>query len=118
LLACVNQSASLHAPLSAASHFCVNVLQKDQTEVAHAFSNNKLREVRFATGNWQIDERGPPYLVNALASFICLREQVIAFATHSICIGSVCEIRMRDGFDPLVYIDGRFTSVEGLPHER
>jgi flavin reductase len=111
LLVCVNQTASMHGALTTADHFCVNVMHRDQIEIAQTFSNSKLRDVRFATGGWRNDELGPPYLSDALASFVCERQQLIAFATHTICIGSVRQIRFRDDIDPLVYLDGSFVRV-------
>jgi flavin reductase len=108
LLVCVNQSASMHDSLGQASQFCVNVLHSEQLDLARTFSNSKLRDVRFASGGWTQDGDGPPYLPEAQASLICERTQVIAFATHSICIGTVLSIRVREDIDPLIYLDGRF----------
>ncbi len=108
LLVCVNQSASMHGSLALASHFRVNVLHRDQIDVSRTFSNSKLRDVRFETGGWMHDGDAPPYLPDAQASLLCERSQLIAFATHTIIIGVVCEVRTRDAIDPLVYLDGRY----------
>jgi flavin reductase len=108
LLVCVNQSASMHDSLALASHFCVNVLHHDQVAVAKTFSDSALRDVRFAEGGWRPDDRGPPVLPDAQASLICERSELITFATHTICIGTVVSLSIRDDVDPLVYVDGRF----------
>ena len=111
LLVCVNQSASFHDPLTRAKHFCVNVLHTDQVEIARTFSDSRLRDVRFATGGWRYDAAGAPYLPDAQAVLICERTELIGFATHSICIGTVVSIRMREEIDPLLYVDGAFHAV-------
>ncbi len=113
LLVCVNQSASMHDALTQASHFCVNVLHHDQIDIAMNFSNSKLRDVRFQSGDWVKHESGPPYLRDAQVSLICERSQLITFATHSVCIGTVTAIHNREQIDPLIYLDGQFASLTG-----
>lgn len=112
LLVCVNQSASMHNSLALASHFRVNVLHRDQIDVSRTFSDSALRDVRFERGGWVRDGEEPPYLPEAQASLLCERSQLIAFATHSIVIGVVCDIRVRDDIDPLVYLDGKYGRAE------
>ena len=108
LLVCVNQTASMHNPLVEAQAFCINILHQDQHDVATVFSDRKMRDARFATGQWEHREDAPPYLLDAQAVLLCERRQLITFATHTICIGAVSEIRLRDDIDPLLYVDGRF----------
>ncbi len=111
LLVCVNQSASMHDSLALAPHFCINVLHQDQVEMARTFSDSNLRGIRFANSAWRLDEDGLPYLPQAQASLTCERSQLVAFATHSICIGTVKSVRVREDIDPLVYLDGAFRSM-------
>ena len=111
LLVCVNQSASMHDSLALASHFCVNVLHQDQLALSRTFSDSKLRDIRFGGDEWRRDGDGPPYVFNAQASLICERSQLIAFGTHTICIGTIVSVRTRDDIDPLVYLDGKFGSL-------
>ncbi|MFS0735894.1 flavin reductase family protein [Sphingomonas sp. 1P06PA] len=111
LLACVNQSASMHGALAAARHFCVNVLHSDQLDVSRAFSDSRMRDVRFENGDWVRDDHAP-WLRDAQASLICERNQLIAFETHSIVIGLVQQVRIRDAVDPLIYLDGRYVRAD------
>jgi len=113
LLVCVNQSASMHDSLALASHFCVNVLHQDQLALSRTFSDSKLRDVRFGGEEWRREGDGPPYILDAQASLFCERSQLIAFGTHTICIGTITGVRTRDDIDPLVYLDGRFASLKG-----
>jgi flavin reductase (DIM6/NTAB) family NADH-FMN oxidoreductase RutF len=108
ILICVNQSASMHNPLVGASTFCVNILHRDQHEVAKVFSDSTLREARFATGKWEHQPDAPPHLADAQAVMLCERRELITYGTHTICIGAVREVHLRDDIDPLLYIDGRF----------
>ena len=109
LLVCVNRSAAMHASLERAERFCVNVLHREQEELARTFSDQRLRHLRFGSGNWNFSDDGPPVLIEAQASLVCERQQLIAFATHSICIGVVRAVRARDEVDPLLYLNGAYS---------
>lgn len=109
ILICVNQSASMHNPLIEADRFCVNILHQDQHDVAKVFSDSKMRDARFAMGRWEQRPDAPPHLADAQAALLCERRQLVTFATHTICIGTVREIHLREDIDPLLYLDGRFT---------
>ena len=111
LLVCVNQTASMHDSLALASHFCVNVLHHDQLEISRVFSDSTLRDIRFSSGGWQRHDDGTPFLPDAQASLLCERSQLIAFETHSICIGRVTDVRVRSDVNPLIYLNGRFESI-------
>lgn len=112
LLVCVNKSASLHGPLMAASHFSVNVLHKDQEETARLFSNNSMRDMRFADAGWQRHPLGPPLLANAQVGLVCQRSEMLAFATHTIVIGSVVDVVVREDVNPLLYLNGAFEAIK------
>lgn len=111
VLVCVNQSASIHNLLVGAETFCVNILHQDQHDVARVFSDSTLRDARFTTGQWEHRADAPPYLADAQAVLLCERRQLMTYATHTICIGAVREVHLRDDIDPLLYVDGRFTRV-------
>jgi len=114
LLVCINQRSAMHHPMADVRAFCVNVLHRDQTDVAYAFSNSALRDVRFETGDWIVAGDGPPRLADAQASIMCSLKDLHAFGTHSIFVGEVVEVFTRDAVDPLVYLDGRYL-VAGEP---
>jgi flavin reductase (DIM6/NTAB) family NADH-FMN oxidoreductase RutF len=112
LLVCVNQAASLHPWIGDAGHFSVNVLHRDQVDVATMFADRKLEAQRFLTG-WDNDCIAPPRLRGAQASILCRRIDHHRFGTHSIFIGLVEEVITRAEIDPLVYLDGKFGSALG-----
>jgi flavin reductase (DIM6/NTAB) family NADH-FMN oxidoreductase RutF len=53
---------------------------------------------------------GAPALDGALSNFDCIVEQQVQAGTHSIFIGRIVGARVAEGA-PLVYGDGRFTSL-------
>ncbi len=112
LLVCVNQAASVHPRIENVVHFNVNVLHRDQAEVATIFADRKLEAQRFIRG-WDNDCVTPPRLRNAQASILCRRIDHHRFGTHSIFIGVVEEVAMRDEVDPLIYLDGSFGGCAG-----
>jgi flavin reductase len=109
LLVCINQSASLHAPLHASGRFCVNILYGDQSEVADAFGGARPGDARFAAGNWAMHDTGLPYLTDAQASLFCTSDLVTPYGTHSIVVGKISEIIVGGHVAPLLYQDGRYT---------
>lgn len=107
VLICVNENATMHDKLIAASYFCVNILHQDQQRLAQVFADNKTRDRRFATGHW--DHSGAaPCLMDAQAALLCKPTKQFRFATHTIIVGLVCEIRRRADIDPLLWVAGRY----------
>jgi flavin reductase len=112
LLVCVNQAASVHPKIENVELFGVNVLHRDQSEVATIFADRALEGQRFLQG-WDNDCVRPPRLRDAQASILCRRIDHHRFGTHSIFIGVVEEVVTREDIDPLVYLNGRFGGCGG-----
>jgi flavin reductase len=110
LLVCINRAASMHGSLQDVSHFGVNVLHRDQEELAHMFADRSKAALRFASG-WNLHQNSPPRLADAQASLLCRRIDHHQFGTHSIFIGVVEEVLVRGEVNPLVYLDGRYGSA-------
>ena len=110
LLVCVNQSASLHAPLLESGRFGVNLLRACHTELCGIFSGQRDGQERFTFGEWRTDELGLPYLSDAQASLGCTVELKMPYATHTIFIGRVDSVRIFDEVTPLIYQDGHFAN--------
>jgi flavin reductase (DIM6/NTAB) family NADH-FMN oxidoreductase RutF len=107
LLVCINQAASLHGSLADVSHFCVNVLHRDQEAMSRMFADSRQHALRFTEG-WSIDCERPPRLTDAQASIICRRIDQHRFGTHSIFIGVVEDVAVREDVDPLLYLNGAY----------
>lgn len=112
LLVCVNQAASVHPSIENVEHFGVNVLHRDQADVATIFADRTLEAERFIRG-WDNDCVRPPRLRGAQASILCRRIDHHRFGTHSIFIGVVEEVVSRPEIDPLIYLDGKFGACGG-----
>lgn len=110
LLVCINQAASVHPSMGDVSHFRVNVLHRDQEHIAQMFADRSQEALRFVTG-WEVDCARPPRLPDAQAAMLCRRTDHHRFGTHSIFIGVVEEVNVRDEVNPLVYCDGRYRSA-------
>ena len=110
LLICINKAASLHASMEDMSYFAVNVLHRDQEDIASMFADRSQEALRFVSG-WELDCAKPPRLADAQASFLCRRTDHHRFGTHSIFIGVVEDVTMRDATDPLLYLDGSYRSA-------
>jgi flavin reductase (DIM6/NTAB) family NADH-FMN oxidoreductase RutF len=110
LLVCINQMATMHASMADVSHFCVNVLHRDQEETARIFADRRHHALRFTSG-WEMDCERPPRLLEAQAAILCRRTDHHRFGTHSIFIGVVEEVRVRESVDPLVYLNGEYGGV-------
>ncbi len=107
----VNRSASIHAPLSAGTGFCINVLSRAQEEISRACGGRLKGEDRFALGRWVDGKDGIPVLADAQANIVCRNELSVSYGTHGIFIGRVMEVRHHGEIDPLVYVDGRYTTT-------
>ena len=111
LLVCINRAASVYESMEDVSHFRVNVLHRDQEAVARMFADRSQHGLRFVSG-WELGCPGAPRLADAQATILCRRIDSHSFATHSIFIGVVEEAAAREEVDPLVYLDGRYGSVD------
>lgn len=111
MLICVNRTASLHPPLNEGAPFCINILHSSQQEIANVCAGKVKGEARFETGNWGATADGVPYLKDCQASIACVNEKSVDYGTHTIFIGRVNEVHLDGTVDPLVYVDGRYTTV-------
>ena len=113
LLVCVNQTASLHAPLAEAQMFAVNVLGLGNRDVAEHFVNDRGLD-RFEVGEW-VEVQGVPVLTTAQSSFVCRTAHRHDFGTHSIFIGELVAGRHRQDATPLTYFDRHYIDISAAP---
>jgi flavin reductase (DIM6/NTAB) family NADH-FMN oxidoreductase RutF len=111
LLICINRGSSIYAPLAAGADFCVNLLAAQQQHIAIDCSGRLKGEDRFSTGNWQTSADGVPYLHDAQASLVCRQDGRFDYGTHTVFIGKLLEVKMSGEIDPLVYVDGVYTTA-------
>jgi len=111
LLICINRGSSIYPPLAAGADFCVNLLAAQQQHIAIDCSGRLKGEDRFSTGNWQTSTDGVPYLHDAQASLVCRQDGRFDYGTHTVFIGKLLEVKMSGEIDPLVYVDGAYTTA-------
>jgi flavin reductase (DIM6/NTAB) family NADH-FMN oxidoreductase RutF len=108
LIICLNQKTLLHDIMFRARRFCVNVLHRDQVELSTAFSGGVPAEKRFELGCWVRTEDGLPYLADAQANLFCRKAAALPYGTHTVFVGQVEDVGVRDLIAPLVYQDAGY----------
>lgn len=113
LIVCINQKTRLHELMLMADTFCVNVLHSEQEPLSRAFSGAVPHEQRFDVGNWGTDAAGLDYLTDAQANLFCRRTSFMSHGTHTVFIGAVERVSVRDAVDPLIYLDAAYRVASG-----
>jgi flavin reductase (DIM6/NTAB) family NADH-FMN oxidoreductase RutF len=108
ILVCVNRATSLHALLEPAAPLAISLLSRDQKDVSAAFGGALRGTERFGIGIWNAGTNGLPQLEGAQANLECVIDAMLAYATHSIVIARVLQVRTSNDVDPLIYQDGGY----------
>lgn len=108
LLICINQTASIHAPLIASGLFGVNLLGTEHQDLVAQFSGKASGEDRFRFGTWTEGRSGVPCLADAQASLVCSTLSATPCGSHTVVIGEVREIVLSGDTRPLLYQEGGF----------
>lgn len=111
LLVCVNRSASLFAPLTLGAAFCINILARDQQEIAQLCGGGASNAERFGLGDWQASTGDVPMLRAAQANILCTNDAQFIYGTHGIFIGKADCVHLDGAINPLLYVDGRYAAV-------
>jgi flavin reductase (DIM6/NTAB) family NADH-FMN oxidoreductase RutF len=99
LLVCVDHRRRAHGALVACSCFAVHLLEADQETIADVFATGGGR--KFDRVDWSWDDE-LPRLSNPLVYLRCRRRAVFDHDDHSIVLGRVEDVRLRES-NPLVY---------------
>ena len=110
LLVCVNTAARLDTLLKQSDYFCVNVLSEEQQVASEVCANPEKSDQRFDLAEWQpIAESGLDYLSNSLSVFVCRKQQIIPYGTHSIVLADIEQVMVSETQkSALVYINGGY----------
>jgi flavin reductase (DIM6/NTAB) family NADH-FMN oxidoreductase RutF len=116
ILICVNRSASIYPILVGGKDFCINVLSGSHEALSVACSGAEKGEGRFSIGEWRDDpDTNTPFLADAQAGLICSVDGIHHYGTHGIIIGRVRRVHLHGDVYPLIYVDGRYTSLVQAP---
>ncbi|MHA4869923.1 flavin reductase family protein [Duganella sp. PWIR1] len=106
VLVCLDRRATVHSAFAVASGFAVNILAHDQKEIATRFASRVPD--RFEGVRWEEGATGLPLLHGHVAFFECELEQVVAAGDHTIFIGRIVAMDVKD-LPPLGFHRGAFS---------
>jgi flavin reductase (DIM6/NTAB) family NADH-FMN oxidoreductase RutF len=116
ILICVNRTASIYPVLESGRDFCINILSAAHEDLSIAASGAQKGEGRFAIGDWRDDpDTRTPFLGDSQASLICGVDGIHHYGTHGIFIGKVKRVHLHGDVYPLIYVDGRYSSIVQMP---
>jgi flavin reductase (DIM6/NTAB) family NADH-FMN oxidoreductase RutF len=118
ILICVNRTASLYPILDHGKDFCINILSGAHEALSIACSGKLKGEARFDIGDWRDDpDTNTPFLGDSQASLICAVDDIHHYGTHGIFVGKVKRVHLHGDVYPLIYVDGKYSSVVERPKE-
>ncbi|MGW5265822.1 flavin reductase family protein [Microbispora sp. NPDC004025] len=110
----VDHGSTTWPSMRSADHFAVNVLTRDQGELAARFARKGVD--RFAAPTrWRPGPFGAPLLADATAHLICRPYTATGIGDHVLVVGLVAEATVHGAGAPLLYHQGRFGSF--VPHD-
>jgi 3-hydroxy-9,10-secoandrosta-1,3,5(10)-triene-9,17-dione monooxygenase reductase component len=116
VLVCFDNSARTLPVVRERGRFAVNVLTREQRELARRFATKEPEEEKFAGVEFEL-RGGVPVLAGALAWVVCSLRELIAAGDHTIGIGAVEDLRHDSEREPLVWYRGEYRTIEpGSPH--
>ena len=107
LVLSINQRNASYSLLIASGAFTVNVLRREQLELARQFGTVSGEEAdKLAGVGWRPGRGGAPILDDALAYFECELTQSLPVGDHELMVGRVVDGRIADsGATPLSYAE-------------
>ncbi len=96
----IDKNVSSYEPFIKTSHFAVNILASDQSDLCMLFATKGTD--RFGNCEWQHSEHNLPILAGVAGVLQCKTVQTIDAGDHTILIGEVLEIQSDDKA-PLLY---------------
>ena len=106
ILVCVNKEASIHDTLVEDVSLCINILQKNQQEIANLCSSKDLELQRFENDFWDVSDT--PFLKDAQANIFCKIDQTVPYHSHTIVLAKALKAESKGEFNTLMYADGGY----------
>lgn len=112
VLVCVDHRARTHAHLQAKKRFGINVLAENQKAISeyYARSTETHQHAEDAGAHFDRTQHGTPVLQGALAYLECRLHSARPAGDHTIFIGEVEEVVVREG-EPLLYFRGNYRKI-------
>ena len=115
VLVCIDRARAMHALLTEAPGYVVNVLRADQRDLALRFA--RRGSDRFSGLTVRPGRHDIPHLGGAIAHLECDRHAVLDGGDHAIVLGRVRSVAVHDG-EPLLYTRGTFLNLPKAQWER
>jgi len=108
VLICIEKTTGSHHAFEESGRFTVNILTDEQAPVSEHFAT--LVEDKFASVDHAVDEHGVPLLPSSLAMLQCSLFKTLDGGDHSIFLGLVEHVIVRDA-RPLVYFKSGYRTI-------
>jgi flavin reductase (DIM6/NTAB) family NADH-FMN oxidoreductase RutF len=110
LIVCIGRTSSSWRSLTRVRFFGVNFLRESDSQIASRFAgfNGVKGSDRYLGAEWITLPSGVLVLENALASLECVVEEFLDRYDHSIILGRIQSIRLRDANDPLLWFKSQY----------
>lgn len=109
VLICIEKITGSHHAFEESGRFTVNILASNETGISEHFAS--LIEDKFAGIEHAVDEHGIPILPGSLATLQCRLFKSLDGGDHSIFLGEVEHVIVRDA-EPLLYFRGSYSTVK------
>jgi flavin reductase (DIM6/NTAB) family NADH-FMN oxidoreductase RutF len=109
VLICVDHRARTHAHLHSRKRFGINVLRSDQQAISEYYASavENHQQAEAAGASFQRTAHGTPVLQGGLAYLECRLHSTQAAGDHTIFIGEVEDVVVREG-EPLLFFRGHY----------
>ena len=107
MLVCVNKEASIHKKKEKERFFCINILAKDQIDLANLCSSADNEDSRFNSEEWSL-MKGIPYNNESSANIFCRCFDSFFHSSHTVFFGEVVEVINNNKEGPLMYGAGKY----------
>jgi flavin reductase len=107
MLVCVNKGAAIHKILDKERFFCINILSKNQIDLANLCSSADDEDSRFNSKEWSFKDN-IPYNSASNANIFCRCFESFHHTSHSVFFGEVMEVINNNKEGPLMYGGGKY----------
>ena len=109
VLICIEKITGSHHAFEESGRFTINILSDSEVHLSEHFAS--LLEDKFAGVDYAVDEHGIPILTGSIATLQCRLFKTLDGGDHSIFLGEVEHVIVRDA-EPLIYYKGGYRHIQ------
>lgn len=110
VLFCVTHSSTTWPRIERAGKFAINILGEHHEELSQLFALKGAD--RFGSTPWRNGVSGSPVLDDAIAYVDCELEALYPGGDHTIVVGKVVDLDLRDDGRPLIFYQGSYARLQ------